>query len=312
MLAAAQKAAADAAQNAPAIVGAPVNHPATPTAHTDTSRQATPNINDDVNMSGGAGSDIFAMLISRPTTPTPPVSIMDDVGARRLCRSVDADAIFHTSMADISARVAAIAAADVNTIANGIDVDMTTPGSTPQAVRTAANLSTDRVIPSMAFDAAPSHAAPSSATVADVARSNAFSTNDTLNHTRVGAAPNTPNLTVNFTIAGAAVGSSIIPGARADSSIVGGAAGLNIAGGGAGLNIADGAAGPSVAGGGIVNNDPPPPYSGPTNALPVAQTSRSRLASSHSRRRGGRVAAAAASARANQPGSSRNPISIDD
>ncbi|KJA16518.1 hypothetical protein HYPSUDRAFT_58202 [Hypholoma sublateritium FD-334 SS-4] len=270
MLAAAQKAAvqaaADAIRSATGAVGALIDHPAAANAHADTSRQTTPNIND-VTMSGGAGSDIFAMLISRPTTPTPPMSIMDDAGAQRLRRSVDADTIFRTSMAEISARIAAPAAAGADATANDVDIDMRAPSTTPRALRTATNFASGRVNPGITFNA--------------------------LNRTGIGAAHNAPHLAVNVAVAGMPIGS-------------------NITGAPANFSTAGGAAGPSAAGGGISSNDPPPPYSGPTNFVPVAQPSRLRLASAHARHRGGRIAAAAASARASQAGSSRNPISVDD
>lgn len=293
MLAAAQRtaehAAADVARTSVVSSNARVDHPASPAARTEPSRQAALNINEDVNMLGGAGSDVYAMLISRPCTPIPPLSITDDFGTHRLSRSCTADDIFDSAMANIRSRVAA----------NMIDVDMNTPGSTPHAPRiAAANFDAEGtpIGPATAFDNPLRHAAPSSPEGGRAVRS-------ALNHTHIGAAPNGPQSATIFTTMGTAI----------DSGNAGGTTGPNIVGGGAGPSIA----GPSriVADGG---NEPPPPYSERTNALPpaVAQPSRSRLASSHSRRRVGRVAAAtaaaASSARANQPGSASFPIPVDD
>lgn len=259
----AKQAAADTAQMAAAAVNTRIDHPSSPTVHADISCQATPDTNDNVNMSGGAGRDIYAMIISPPTTPIPPLSITDDYGAHRLRSSYNANKIFQQNMAEIMARVATTTAEDDDAAANGTDINMNTPSCTPHAPRIAVDI--NAAGPATAFDGAVRYG---------------------FNHTRIGAAPDAAQSAVGFTAMG-----------TASSSIAGGAAGPN---------VADGADTPA--------RSPPPPYTEGTNPAPqaVAQPSQSRHVSSHSRRRSECVAAAAASVRANQLGSARFPIPIDD
>lgn len=280
----------------------------------------------DINTGTVDQGDHDAMIISRPSTPDPPVRIADRAAVDRFMRSYYAKEFVRRTLEEISARVAATAAADDD--AENLpcsDIEMSGPASTSNTPHRGVASSTASNI---------NH----SATTTNAARFVAIAD---------GAASNVVGAAAVVNIAGAvgAAAASNVAGAAgaADSSNVAGAPGADTA-----SNIVGAAApaGPPIAGpssrpvvansGTALAVDPPPPYTeqtaqppaanpaaahppavNPTAARPAAaQGSRSGLASGHSRRRHTRLASAAASAAASSArelhaGTACCPIIID-
>lgn len=277
--------------------------------------------------------DHDAMIVSRPSTPDPPVRIADRAAVDRFLRSYHAKEFVRKTLEEISARVAATtAAADNAENPPCTDIEMAGPASTLNTPYRGVGSSTQATTPTPAPDIDHSAATMNAArfvAVADAAASNV-----------VGTAANVVNVAGS---AGAAPGSNI-------AGTAGAASGSNVAG----------AAAPAIARPAIANSgaalatDPPPPYTeqtvqpaaahqpaaqaaavrlsdvrppqaaNPLAARPsaavagpaAAHGSRSDLASGHSRRRHTRLAAAAAaaaapSAREFRAGTACCPIIID-